>query len=109
MNKWLLLGAAIIAEVVGTLSLRASAGFTKLGPSLLVAAGYAAAFYLLSLTLDTIPIGIAYAVWASLGVALVAIASWILFGQKLDPAGILGIALIVAGVIVLNVFSQAGS
>ena len=107
MKNWLFLGAAIIAEVIATSSLKASAGFTKLWPSILVVAGYAIAFYFLSLTLKAIPIGIAYAVWAGLGIVLVAMVGFLLFDQKLDLASILGMALIVAGVVIINVFSKA--
>lgn len=107
--SWLYLAIAIVAEVVGTTFLRASAGFTKPLPSLAVVAGYGVAFYFLSLTLDTIPTGIAYAVWSGVGVTLVAGIGWFMYGQRLDTAGLIGIALIVAGVIVLNVFSQASA
>lgn len=108
MKNWLFLGVAIAAEVVATSSLKASAGFTKLLPSLLVVAGYAIAFYFLSLTLKAIPVGIAYAIWAGLGIVLISLAGWLVFGQKLDLAGILGMVLIVAGVVVINVFSKVG-
>lgn len=106
MKNWLFLGVAIIAEVVATSSLKSSDGFTKLWPSLLVILGYAVAFYFLSLTLKAIPIGIAYAVWAGLGIVLISLAGWLVFGQKLDLASMLGMGLIVSGVIVINVFSK---
>ena len=107
MNKWAFLGLAIFSEVVATASLKSTEGFTKLWPSLIVLIGYCAAFYFLSLTLDTIPIGVAYAVWSGVGVASIAIISVVLFDQRLDMAAILGIALIVAGVVVLRLFSEA--
>jgi|TARA_B100001564_G_C20547093_1_gene627134 small multidrug resistance pump len=107
MNKWAFLGLAIFSEVVATASLKSTEGFTKLWPSLIVLIGYSAAFYFLSLTLDTIPIGVAYAVWSGVGVASIAIISVVLFDQRLDMAAILGIALIVAGVVVLRLFSEA--
>lgn len=107
MKGWLLLVTAIILEVVATSALQASKGFTRLGPSLLVVVGYASAFYLLALTLRVIPVGVAYAVWSGIGVALVTMVAWLLYGQKLDAPGIVGIGLIVTGVIVLNVFSKA--
>jgi len=107
MKNWLFLGVAIAAEVVATSSLKASAGFTKLWPSLLVVLGYVVAFYFLSLTLKTIPIGIAYAIWAGLGIVLISVAGWLIFGQKLDFASIFGMGLIVAGVVVINLFSKA--
>lgn len=107
MSKWLLLSVAIVAEVVATSSLKASEGFTKLGPSVLVVVGYAAAFYFLSLTLKTIPVGIAYAVWSGAGVALIALIGWIFYDQALDTAAIVGMLLIVSGVVVLNGFSSS--
>ena len=78
-------------------------------PSLIVAAGYIAAFYFLSLTLKTIPIGVAYAIWSGAGVALIALIAWVFFGQALDAPAIIGLLLIVAGVIVLNSFSKVVS
>ena len=104
--NWLYLVIAIISEVIGTSALKASEGFSKLYPSLLVILGYGTAFYFLSLTLRTIPVGIAYAIWSGLGVVLITIVSWILFNQRLDLAGWLGILLITSGVIVLNLFSK---
>ncbi|MET4026953.1 MULTISPECIES: SMR family transporter [Marinobacter] len=106
MKNWLFLSVAIIAEVVATSSLKASEGFTKLWPSLIVLLGYAIAFYFLSLTLKAIPVGIAYAVWAGLGIVLISLAGWLIFGQKLDVASVLGMAFIVTGVVVINVFSK---
>src|SRR4029453_9576847 len=107
--SWLYLLIAIVAEVVATLALRASDGFTRTLPSVLVVAGYGAAFYFLSLTLKTIPVGVAYAVWSGIGIVLISAAGWVMFGQKLDLAAIAGIALIAAGVIVLNVFSKSSA
>ena len=109
MPQWAFLVIAIVSEVAATSALKASAGFTRLWPSLLVVGGYAAAFYFLSLTLRTIPIGVAYAIWSGAGVALIALIAWIFYGQALDAAAIIGLLLIVAGVIVLNVFSQTVS
>ncbi len=106
MSNWLFLAAAILAEVIATSSLKATQGFTRLWPSLIVVIGYGAAFYFLSLTLRTIPIGVAYAVWSGLGVVLVTLVALVIYGQKLDMAAVLGIGLIVAGVIVLNLFSK---
>jgi len=107
MQQWIFLAAAIVSEVVATSTLKASAGFSRLWPSLVVIVGYATAFYFLSLTLKTIPVGIAYAIWSGAGVALIALAAWIFFGQALDVPAIVGLSLIVAGVVVLNVFSKA--
>jgi len=106
MSPWLFLFVAIVAEVIGTSFLKSSDGFTRLAPSLAVVASYTIAFYFLSLTLRTMPVGIAYAVWAGAGMALIALIGWALFGQVLDNAAIAGIGLIVTGVVVLNVFSS---
>lgn len=100
---------AIVAEVIGTSALQASAQFSRLGPSILVVLGYATSFYLLSLALRTIPVGVAYAIWSGLGVVLIVLIGRFIFGQKLDPAALLGIGLIVAGVIVLQVYSDTNT
>lgn len=105
--NWLLLAQAILAEVIATSFLKSSAGFTRLWPSLAVVAGYAVAFWCLSLTLRTIPVGVAYAVWSGAGIVLVTAIAWAVHGQKLDAAGLLGIGLILAGVLVLNLFSRS--
>lgn len=107
MKNWLFLAIAIVAEVAATSSLKASEGFTRLWPSLFVVAAYALAFYFLSLTLKTIPVGIAYAVWAGLGIVLVALIGWLAYGQRLDAAGIAGMALIIAGVLLIQLFSAS--
>lgn len=109
VKNWLFLLAAIVAEVIATSALKASEGFTKAGPSAIVVVGYGAAFYCLSLTLRTIPVGVAYAVWSGLGIVLITVFAWIYFGQKLDTPALLGIALILAGVIIMNVFSKASA
>ena len=106
MGYWYL-AIAIVAEVLATSALKESQGFSKLLPTLLVMAGYGASFYFLSLVLQTIPIGVAYALWAGLGIVLITIVGAVVFGQKLDLAAILGIALIISGVVVLRVFSSA--
>jgi len=95
--------------VIGTSALKASEGFTRLWPSLVVVVSYAVAFYGLSLVLKTIPVGIAYAVWSGLGIVLITLAAWVLYGQRIDAAGLIGMALIVAGVLVLNLFSKASA
>lgn len=97
---------AILAEVIGTTALKASNGFTRLGPVLLVVAGYGLAFFLMSLTLRSLSVGFVYAVWSGVGIVLVTAAGAVLFGEKVDLPGALGMALIVAGVVVLNVFSR---
>lgn len=109
MQKWLYLSVAIISEVAGTSALRSAEGFTRLVPSCIVIAGYATAFFFLSLTLKTIPVGIAYAIWSGAGTALVALVAWVFMGQKLDAAAGIGILLIIAGVLVLNLFSKSAA
>lgn len=104
---WHYLAIAIVSEVVATSALKAADGFTRWSPSLLVVVGYASAFYFLSLTLRTIPLGVAYAIWSGVGVVLVSIIGWVIYHQSLDTASIVGIALIVVGVVVLNIFSKA--
>jgi small multidrug resistance pump len=104
--NWLYLAIAIASEVVATSALKASHGFTRPYPSLLVVAGYCLAFFFLSLTLQTIPLGIAYAVWSGTGIVLISLMGLVLYGQQLDIAAVVGIALIIAGVIVLNMFSR---
>lgn len=106
MNDWLYLAAAIAAETLATSLLKSSEGFTRLWPSLIVAAGYGCAFFFLSLTLRTIPVGVAYAIWSGVGIILVTLIAWLIFGQKIDLPGLIGIGLIVAGVIVLKLFSK---
>jgi small multidrug resistance pump len=103
---YLLLAIAIVAEVVATTALKASEGFTRLAPSLVVAVGYAVAFYCLALVLQTIPVGIAYALWAGLGVVLVAVLGAVIYQQIPDPPAVIGIALIIAGVVVISLFSR---
>jgi len=105
--NWIYLAIAIVSEVLATSALMASAGFTRLYPSLVVVVGYGLAFYFLALTLRTIPIGIAYAVWSGVGIILISLVGWIVYGQKLDTAAIIGISLIAAGAIVLNAFSKS--
>ncbi|MBL8198127.1 MAG: multidrug efflux SMR transporter [Chromatiales bacterium] len=105
MSHWTYLTAAIISEVIGTSFLKSADGFTRLVPSLIVVVAYVASFYFLSLALKTLALGIAYAVWAGTGVALITLASFAFFGEKLDAPAIIGILLIVAGVVVINVFS----
>jgi small multidrug resistance pump len=93
--------------VIATSALKAADDFTRLTPSLVVIAGYGTAFYFLSLTLRTIPLGIAYAVWSAVGIVLVCVIAWLLYGQSLDTPAILGIGLIVAGVVAVNGFSKS--
>tara|TARA_B100001093_G_scaffold162960_1_gene155340 strand:- start:7290 stop:7679 length:390 start_codon:yes stop_codon:yes gene_type:complete len=107
MQQWFYLGLAIVSEVIATASLKSTEGFTKIAPSFVVLIGYGLAFYFLSLTLDTIPIGVVYAVWSGVGVAGITLVSILVFDQKIDIAGFVGIGLIVAGVIVLRLFSES--
>lgn len=106
MQQWLFLSVAIVSEVLATSALKASEGFSRLWPSLVVVIGYATAFYFLSLTLRTIPVGVAYAIWSGAGVALIALIAWLFYGQALDMPAIVGLLLIVAGVVVINLFSK---
>jgi len=103
------LGIAIIAEVIGTSALKASLEFTRLIPSLVVIAGYGTAFYFMSLAMRTIPLGITYAIWSGLGIVLITIAGMLIYKQVPDLAAILGMALIVAGVLVIHLFSSTTS
>jgi small multidrug resistance pump len=107
MKKWLLLFAAIIAEVIATSLLKSTEGFTRLWPSVIVAVGYETAFILLSLSMKTIPIGIVYSIWSGVGVSLVTAVAWLFLGQTLDLAGLVGVALIVGGVLVINFCSKS--
>ncbi len=104
---WLHLAIAIASEVVATSALKSAEGFTRLGPSLLVVAGYGVAFYFLSLTLRDIPVGVAYAVWSGAGIALVSLIGWIVYKQTLGAGELAGMGFIVFGVILLNMFSKA--
>lgn len=104
---WLL--AAIIAEVAATTALKAAEGFTRLAPALVVIGGYAIAFYCLSRTLATIPVGVAYAIWSGVGIVLISIAGWLVYGQVLDRAALAGIALILAGVLVIQLWSAGAA
>lgn len=108
MSAWFQLLLAIVAEVVATSALKASDGFTRLWPAVIVVVGYSVSFYCLSLVLKTIPVGITYAVWSGLGIVLITLAAWWLYGQTIDTAGLVGMGLILAGVVVLNVFSTSG-
>ena len=100
------LGIAIVAEVIATSALKATDGFTKPVASLVVVCGYALAFYMLSLTLRSIPVGVAYAIWCGVGMALISVIGWLILKQRLDAGAILGISLIVLGVVILSVFSK---
>lgn len=107
--SYLYLAIAIVAEVIGTSALKAAEGFTRPLPSLVVVVGYGAAFYFLSLALKAIPVGIAYAIWSGVGVALITLIGWVVFKQRLDAPALVGLALIVAGVVVIQFFSGAAA
>jgi small multidrug resistance pump len=106
---YLYLAVAIIAEVAATSALKASEEFTKLMPSLIVIIGYAAAFYFMTLVLRTIPVGITYAIWAGLGIVLVAIVGTVIYKEIPDLPAVIGMTLIVSGVVIINVFSKTVS
>jgi small multidrug resistance pump len=108
MSGWWLLMLAIASEVMGSSALKASQGFSKLLPSLLVVLGYGSAFYLLSQSLKTIPLSVAYAVWSGLGTALIALLGWLVFKEPMNGPMVLGIALIIAGVVLLNLVGRGG-
>ena len=104
MGYWYLI-IAIIAEVLATSALKQSDGFSRLLPSVVVMVGYGASFYFLSLVLRTVPVGVAYAVWAGLGIVVISIVGAVLYDQKMDMPAVLGIGLIISGVVVLRLFS----
>ena len=106
---YLYLGIAIVLEVIATSALKASEGFTRLLPTLIMFGGYTASFYCLSLSLRVLPTGIAYAIWSGVGIVLISLVSWLWFKQNLDTPALLGMGLIMAGVIVINVFSDSVS
>ena len=103
------LAAAIVAEVIATSALAKTNGFTNLVPSLVSLAGYGVAFFLLSLVTRSMPVGIVYAVWSGAGIVLVALVGWLLFGQKLDLPALVGLLMIVAGVLIINLLSKSVS
>lgn len=107
--KYVVLAAAIVAEVVATTAMKQSDGFSRLPWTIVTVVGYAIAFYLLSLTLKSIPTGIAYAIWSGVGIVLISVFAWAFHGQKLDTPAVVGMGLIVAGVVVMNVFSKASA
>ncbi len=107
LHVYLLLAAAIVAEIIATSFLPLTAHFTRPLPTLVVALGYATAFYCLTHTLDRIPLGITYALWSGLGIVLIAVIGFVVYHQKPDLPAIIGIGLIVAGVLVINIFSKS--
>jgi small multidrug resistance pump len=105
--KWLFLSISICSEVAATSSLRLTEGFSRILPSVIVIAGYGCSFYFLSLTLKNIPVGISYAIWSGVGIVLVSVIAYLMFGQRLDVPALIGIGLIIAGVIVIQLFSKS--
>ena len=106
---YIYLAIAITAEVIATSALKASSGFTRVVPGAIVILGYGVAFYCLAIVLKTMPVGIAYAIWSGLGILLITAVGFIAFNQKPDLAALLGMALIIAGVLVINLFSTSVS
>lgn len=107
MKTYLLLLIAVLFETFGSTCLQASNQFTRLWPSLGVVVGFAGAFWFFTLVLKALPLGITYALWSGIGIVLITASGWLIFGQKLDLAALIGIALIIAGIAVINLFSSA--
>jgi len=107
--SYVYLALAIIAEVIATSALKASEEFSRFWPSVVVVVGYVAAFYLLTLTLRSVPVGIAYALWAGLGIVLVTLIGIVVYGEKPDLPAVLGLSMIIGGVAVIQVFSSVSS
>ena len=106
MNAYLLLLSAIICEVIATSSLKLSNGFTNLVFSIITVIGYSASFYILSLALKTIPVGIAYAIWSGIGIIIISLIAWFFLKQSLDLAALIGMGFIIFGVVIINLFSN---
>lgn len=108
MSPLVLLGISIIAEVVATSALKSSQGLTRLGPSLLAVLGYCLAFFLVSKVMNHMATGVVYAIWSGLGIVLIALVGWLVYGQRLDWPAMLGMAMIVGGVLVIQLVSKTG-
>jgi small multidrug resistance pump len=106
MSHWLALAIAIIAEVIATTALKASNEFTRLLPSLVVVVGYGTAFYFMSISMRVLPIGVMYAIWSGMGIVLISVLGWLVYRQTLDMPAMIGLTFIIAGVIIINVFSK---
>ena len=107
MNAYIALGIAIVAEVIATTALKSSDSFSRLVPSTITVAGYGTALYFLTVTMKSLPTGVTYAIWSGLGIVLITITSYFVHQQKIDLMGVLGMGLIIAGVVVLNLFSKS--
>lgn len=108
-SPYLYLLAAIVAETIGTSALQASQQFSRLAPSILVVVAYGLSFYCMSFALRAMPVGVVYAIWSGLGIVLISAIGVVVFGQKLDLAAFLGLALIIAGILVIHLFSSAAT
>lgn len=106
-SAYLFLAVAIVAEVIATSMLKASTGFTRLWPSVATVVGYAISFYCLAQTLGSLPTGVVYAIWSGVGIVLISVIAWLVFGQSLDGPALAGMGLIIAGVLVINLFSRS--
>lgn len=109
MPPFLILIVAVLFETIGTTALQASQQFSKLGPSIVVVLSYAISFFLLSVTLKFMPVGVVYALWSGMGIVFIAIIGLLVFGQKLDFAAVAGLGMIVGGIVVIHLFSNAAS
>jgi len=107
LSTYLFLSAAIVSEVIATSALARADNFTRFWPSVITILGYAISFWCLSYPIRVLPTGIVYAVWSGAGIVLITMVAWLIFGQKLDTPALLGLGLILAGVIVINVFSKS--
>lgn len=105
--SWVYLSIAIMAEIIATSALKSAAGFSRLIPSLVTVVGYSIAFYCLSLSLRSIPVGVAYAVWSGVGIVAISLIGVLFFKQHLDTPALIGIGFIIVGVLVLNIFSKS--
>ena len=109
MNGYAWLGIAIVAEVIATSALKASDGFSRAVPSIATSVGSANAFYCMSQSKNTVPVGVGYAIWSGVGIVLITAIAWVLFKQRLDGPALAGMGLILAGVLVINLFSESGA
>ena len=107
MNGYAWLAIAIVCEVVATTALKASDGFSKTLPSIISAGGYGVAFYCMAQSMKTVPVGISYAIWSGIGIVLITLLAWVIFKQKLDLPAVVGMGMILAGVLVINLYSKA--
>jgi small multidrug resistance pump len=109
MHAYWYLGIAIVFEVIATSALRAAEGFTRFVPAVIVVIGYGVSFYCLSMTLKSIPVGMVYAIWSGLGIVLVSIVAYVVYQQKLDLPALIGMGFIIAGVLIINLFSKSAA